>query len=176
MRCLDDHYYVTPPDGTLNGFVVGSWDKGTATRPPRDIDAVFVLPPSVFHRFKAYASNKQSALLQELKAILERTFSRTEISGDGQVVVVDFDDIFVELAPAFLVDGTTGRFLTCDTHDGGSYVESYPWAEADRIDEVDIAASVLVRRMGSTSDERAQVQRTHRRHRRQAEWGCDHHE
>src|SRR3546814_1049234 len=49
------------------GFIVGSWGKGTAVRPPTDIDVFFELPPAIYHRFEAYTGNKQSALLQEVR-------------------------------------------------------------------------------------------------------------
>ena len=55
--------------------------------------------------------------------------------GDGQVVVVKFDSFDVEVAPTFLL--TNGRYWICNTHDGGSYKETDPWAEVRQLETAD---------------------------------------
>ena len=70
VGCLNRHYYGTS-SATDNSFVIGSWGKGTSIRPPRDIDLYFLLPVNVHHRFQVYFGNRQSALLQEVKALQE---------------------------------------------------------------------------------------------------------
>ena len=70
VGCLNRRYYGTSSI-TDNSFVVGSWGKGTAIRPPRDIDLYFLLPVNVHSRFQVYFGNRQSALLQEVKALQE---------------------------------------------------------------------------------------------------------
>lgn len=136
QQCLNNHYYGGS-HGIENCFLIGSWSKGTLTRPPRDIDMYFVLPVDVFRRLSAHAGNRQSALLQEVKNVLGRTYSTTEMRGDGQVVVVSFSTINVEVVPAFLLDGD--RYIICDTHHGGRYVETSPKSEIDFVNAVDAA-------------------------------------
>lgn len=128
-QCLDEWYYGSKYSG--NGFLVGSWGKSTEIRPPRDIDIIFVLPKSVYDRFQERSGNKQSQLLQEIKYVLSQTYSTTEMSGDGQVVIVPFSSYGVEVVPAFLLQG--GQYWICDTNDGGRYKTADPNAEIKKV-------------------------------------------
>lgn len=134
VSCLNRSYYDSNSD-TDNSFFVGSWGKDTAIRPPRDVDMYFQLPVEVYNRFQDYVYNRQSALLQEVKNTLSVTFPNTDMRGDRQVVVVDFGSYKVEVVPAFLLNN--GRYWICDTHNGGSYKETDPRAEVNRVEEVD---------------------------------------
>src|SRR5216683_1778050 len=109
---LNRYYYGSASDAE-NSFVIGSWGKDTAVRPPRDVDLYFVLPFAVYSRFQGYVWNRQSALLQEVKAILADTYPDTDMSGDGQIVLVRFESYSVEVVPAFLL--TNGRYWICNT-------------------------------------------------------------
>jgi hypothetical protein len=135
-KCLNKHYYNSDSE-TANSFLIGSWAKGTRVRPPRDVDIYFVLPYEVYQRFSTYVGNKQSALLQEVKSVLQVTYPSTDMSGDGQVVVVRFNTINVEVVPVFLLNN--GKYFVCHTSDGGNYKESDPVAEAQRIETVQTA-------------------------------------
>lgn len=135
VSCLNRAYYGAADD-YANSFFIGSWGKDTAVRPPRDVDVYFVLPASVYQRFQGYVWNRQSALLQEVKAVLASTFSNTNMSGDGQVVLVNFASYNVEVVPAF---EDTGHYWICDTNNGGSYKQTAPWAEAQHISDADTA-------------------------------------
>ncbi|MCK6447160.1 MAG: nucleotidyltransferase [Planctomycetes bacterium] len=141
--CLNQWYYGVS-SGASNSLLVGSWGKSTEIRPPRDIDVLFVLPDSVYTRFEArpWDANKQSELLQEVKRVLSASYPRTEMRGDGQVVVVSFDSYAVEVVPAFeerdpLFGGTTGRYRICNTKDGGSYKVTDPKAEIAHVRKSD---------------------------------------
>lgn len=138
IGCLNRRYYGTSST-TDNSFMIGSWGKGTAIRPPRDIDLYFLLPVNVYHRFQVYRAYRQTALLQEVKDVLASTNPDTDMRGDGQVVVVQFESYRVEVAPAFLL--TNGRYWICDTHDGGYYRETDPWAEVRHIETADQACN-----------------------------------
>jgi Second Messenger Oligonucleotide or Dinucleotide Synthetase domain len=135
VECLSRHYYAT--SSTDHGFLIGSWGKNTATRPPRDVDLYFLLPNAVYTRFEAHSWNRQSALLREVKEILLNTYPDTDTSGDGQVVVVGFDSYNVEVVPAFAL--ANGNYWICNTNDGGSYKETNPRAESNYINTVDQA-------------------------------------
>lgn len=135
IGCLNRAYYGSS-SGSDNSFFVGSWGKSTAIRPPRDVDVYFTLPIEVYYRFDAYISNKQSALLQEVKTILQRSYpNTTNIRGDGPVVFVGFDSYCVEVVPAFALEDA--RYLVSDTKNGGSYKETTPWHEIVHIDGAD---------------------------------------
>src|SRR5262249_35901092 len=51
VQCLNREYWGHESD-SWNCIVEGSWGKGTQTRPPRDVDILFVLPYSVYTRFQ----------------------------------------------------------------------------------------------------------------------------
>ncbi|KVZ44406.1 hypothetical protein WL17_04945 [Burkholderia ubonensis] len=137
MNCLNRAYYGANSD-TDHSFFVGSWSKDTAIRPPRDVDVYFLLPADVYYRFQTYSWNRQSALLQEVKARLAQTYWNTDISGDGQVVLVNFGSYSVEVVPAFELT-TPGRYWICDTHNGGSYKQTAPWDEVRALEAADAA-------------------------------------
>jgi hypothetical protein len=136
VNSLNRHYYGSTSE-IDNSFLIGSWGKDTAMRPPRDADLYFLLPPSVHARFQAYVGNRQSALLQEVKGVVAVTYPNTDMSGDGQVVIVRFESYSVEVVPAFLL--TNGRYWICDTNGGGRYKETDPWSEVNHINAVDQA-------------------------------------
>jgi hypothetical protein len=137
VSCLNRVYYGAADDNA-NSFFIGSWGKDTAIRPPRDVDVYFVLPVSVYQRFQGYTWNRQSALLQEVKTTLATTFPNTDMSGDGQVVLVNFASYNVEVVPAFALT-TPGHYWICDTNNAGSHKETAPWAEAQHITDSDTA-------------------------------------
>lgn len=130
-------YYHGLDSETANSFLVGSWGKLTHTRPPRDIDLYFELPPEVYNRLQNHTGNRQSALLQEVKLVLETTYPTTAMRGDGQVVVVKFSSMNVEVVPVFCL--TSGQYYVCNTHDGGSYMAADPKAEEKYISTVHAA-------------------------------------
>ena len=138
VNCLNRHYHDSVSE-TDNSFLIGSWGKDTAIRPPRDVDIYFLLPAAVYHRYQAHVWNGQSALLQEVKGVLTKTYPDTDMSGDGQIVLVRFGGSSVEVVPAFQLQ--SGGYWICDTNNGGSYKLTEPWAEAAHIDAVDKATN-----------------------------------
>ncbi|TGQ27739.1 MULTISPECIES: nucleotidyltransferase [unclassified Mesorhizobium] len=138
VGALNERYYGGYNE-TANAFLAGSWGKGTNTRPPRDIDLFYVLPIEVFHRFQNAQNNRQSQLLQEVRGVLSTPYPQTNIRGDGQVVVVGFNTIAVEVVPSFQIEG--GRYFICDTHNGGSYKSANPHAEIVNIEAGDVGSA-----------------------------------
>ena len=128
---LNRRYYDHNSE-TLNGIVIGSWGKNTQTAPPRDVDALFVLPDHVYHRFQERSGNRQSQLLQEVKDTLFATNSRTIMRADRHVVIVPFDAVTVEVAVGFRC--TDGSIIVCDTKGDGRYAKSTALAEAADLD------------------------------------------
>jgi hypothetical protein len=125
VRSLNRWYWSNSTTG--NFFYAGSWAKSTAVRPPNDIDILYVPPVDVYHRFNQQVWNGQSALLQGVKDALRRTYPQTQMRGDGQVVVVGFNSISIEVVPAFPAQGH--GFLICETSNGGR------WKHVDAIGE-----------------------------------------
>ncbi len=125
-RCLWGEYYAGEFDPHCY-VKVGFYGKGTASRPPSDLDMLFLLPSSEYNRTERLIGNKQSQLLQEMKRTLLTTFPNTDLRADGQVVLAPFQTYSVEIAPAFArMDGT---YITAHTKDGGSWRVSNPTAE-----------------------------------------------
>ena len=112
-------------------MLVGSWGKSTQIRPPRDIDVLFTLPPSVYERYEHVYGNKQSQLLQEVKNVLLKKYSTTKMRADGQVVLVPFLSYSVEVVPAFVL--TNGKYWICNTNGGGKYETTDPTSEIEQI-------------------------------------------
>ena len=110
-----------------NAFLVGSWGKRTAVRPPNDVDLFFIAPATIFQEFNGKAGNVQSQLLQRFRSILLERYPQTDIRGDGQVVVVGFNSLTIEVVPAFPILG--GGYHICDTNGGGRWKPVDPDAE-----------------------------------------------
>lgn len=126
---LNKSYYDLDGDTESHLYIVGSVERGTAIKGSSDLDILFNLPQETYRRFDGYVSNGQSALLQEVKEVLQERYPRTEISGDGQVVVIEFDKYTVELVPGFQQFDDSFRYP--DTHDGGSWKKTDPLPEQD---------------------------------------------
>lgn len=115
--------------------IVGSYGKGTAAKPRTDVDMIFVLPDAEFSRFNSLASQKQSALLQEIKYDLLDRFPTTDVRGDGPVVKVPFDSYEFEVCPVFRIQD--GSFLNAHTTNGGRWGHTHPAAEINWLRAVD---------------------------------------
>lgn len=129
-QSLQRAYYDQSTDNPP-GFMVGSWGKGTQVRPSQDVDVFFVLPSEVYHRINQVSGNKQSALLQEVKTKLQVTYPQSNMRGDGQVVIVGFNTISVEIVPVFQYDD--GAYCMPDTNNGGRWKRVDPIAEINNI-------------------------------------------
>ena len=141
-QSLQRQYYGESTDKPP-GFMVGSWGKGTQVRPSLDVDIFFVLPAPEFERINRLSGNKQSALLQEIRAALQITYPQTIIRGDGQVVIVGFNSISVEVVPVFAESG--GGYYMPDTNSGGQWKRADPLSEFAFINSAEQSAYGNVR-------------------------------
>lgn len=109
-------------------FYVGSYGRGTAIPSVSDVDLLYELPYALYERFNAHAGNGQSALLAHVRASIAKTYSVTEIGGDGQVVVLRFDDgVRFEVLPAF--SNTDSGYTFADSNGGGAWRACKPKQE-----------------------------------------------
>jgi hypothetical protein len=143
VECLNRKFWGGPPgEGIQTAILAGSWGKGTPARLSSDMDIVFLLPWSMYHRYEGRQGNKQSDILQEVKNALLPTYWNTDIKGDGPAVVLRFSNYKIEVVPSFLerdfaIGDPAVVVLTCNTRDGGMYRRSAPIAERAQIDSHD---------------------------------------
>lgn len=111
--------YWNSSSETTHSLYVGSYGRGTEIW-TSDIDIIVQLPYSTYEKVNAYKSNGQSALLQEVKGVLQKTYSTSYVKGDGQVIGINFSDgINFEIVPAFI--NTDGSYTYPDSNNGGSW-------------------------------------------------------
>lgn len=126
-RRLNTDYWQTTSD-TSHSLYVGSYGRNTAIAGLSDLDMIFELPPAVYRQYNNHAGNGQSALLQAVRASMQKTYPSSSIGGDGQVVVVSFQDgIRFEVVPVFLNQSSTYSYP--DSNAGGSWRTTNPRAE-----------------------------------------------
>ncbi len=99
-RAINVEFWNLDSD-TAHSRYVGSYGRGTAID-TSDIDILVELPHEQYNRHDSLKGNGQSRLLQTVKNAILSTYPRSDVHGDGQVVVVDFSDgIKFEILPAF---------------------------------------------------------------------------
>ncbi|MGL5666551.1 MAG: SMODS domain-containing nucleotidyltransferase [Shewanella sp.] len=120
---------------TNHSLYVGSYGRGTAIH-VSDIDVIFQLPYEKYTQYNSYHGNGQSALLQEVKESIQKTY-KSYMRADGQVIKIDFTDgICFEIVPAFI--NTDESYTYPDTNDGGSWRTTNPKAEIDEMNSANI--------------------------------------
>jgi hypothetical protein len=152
---LHDTYY---PNTTYNGstkLLIGSYGKHTSIRPARDVDVIFIMPKEKFDQYDDNTSNKQSQLLQDIKAILETKYPNTPIKADGKIVKIEFSETKhdVELVPGW--ENDDGSFTIPDSENGGSWIVQRYREEIKAIAESDAATGktkFLIRMIKKWSD------------------------
>jgi len=141
ISCLNRQYWDISSD-SANAALIGSWGKDTRTRAPRDADILFLLPNSEYWRFQERNGNRQSQLLQDVKLTLVDRYPRTDLRGDGQVVMVPFTPP-IEVVPAFRCKD--GSIIICDANGGGRYKTSTSEAEIADLNRWDAHCNGAVR-------------------------------
>lgn len=111
-------------------FYVGSYGRSTAIPSVSDVDLLYELPYDLYVRFNGYAGNGQSALLALVKNSIRKTYRVSDLVGDGQVVVIRFDDnIHYDILPAFV--NKDGSYTFADSNGGGSWRVCNPKKEME---------------------------------------------
>ena len=126
-------YYNTSSD-TAHSLYIGSYGRDTEIY-TSDIDMLVQLPYATYEKFNGYSSNGQSQLLQEVKNVLAKTYSVTNLKGDGQIISLPFQDgINFEVLPTFV--NNDGSYTYPNSNDGGSWKVTNPKAEINAIKEM----------------------------------------
>ena len=126
-RRLNTDFWSTTSE-TSHSLYVGSYGRSTATQGFSDLDMIFALPWTKYLQYDGHTGNGQSALLQEVRGSIAKTYPNTKISADGQIVEVSFTDgITFEIVPAFL--NSDDSYTYPDTNGGGSWCITNPRPE-----------------------------------------------
>jgi hypothetical protein len=131
---LNKDYWDGLESDSRHCLQVGSYGRCTAIHGVSDLDMVFELPAKDLERFRKVQGNGPSQMLQEVKGCLLARYPKTEISGDGQVVVVEFGRFRVEVLPAFY-NSEDDSYTYGNTNDGGSWPKCKPRHEITACNE-----------------------------------------
>lgn len=119
---------------TAHSRYVGSYGRGTAID-TSDLDVLIELPNDEYKHFQSLKRNSQSRLLQAVKNAVIAKYRTTNISADGQVVVVKFSDgMKFEILPTFQQTNPFngfGGYIYPDTNMGGNWLSTNPKAEQE---------------------------------------------
>lgn len=129
-RRLNQDFWGTYSD-TDHTRSIGSYGRGTEIRGASDVDLLARLPSSLFTQYDSCIGNGQSALLQAVRDSIRKTYSSTDVGGDGQVVVRFSDGIKFEVVPAFA--RSDGSYTYPDYNAGGSWKRMDPVPEIEAI-------------------------------------------
>ena len=142
---INTDYWGTSSD-SAHSLYVGSYGRDTEIF-TSDIDMLVQLPYSTYEKFDAYTSNGQSALLQEVKKVIEKTYSVTNLKADGQIISIPFSDgINFEVLPAFInKDGSSYTFA--NSNNGGSWKVTDPRAEIAAIQTMHTQCNFSLKRL-----------------------------
>ena len=133
-RRIKNDYWGSSSDVT-HSLYVGSYGRDTEIF-SSDIDMLIQLPYETYAKYNNYSSNGQSALLQEVKHVIEKTYSKTNLKADGQIISIPFvDGIDFEVLPAFI--NKDGTYTFANTNNGGSWKITDPKAEIEAINNMD---------------------------------------
>ncbi len=122
-KAVNNDMWNTNSD-TAHSRYVGSYGRGTAIN-VSDLDVLHELPQGEYEHFTSLNGNGPSRLLQTVKNAILGTYPKTDIKGDGQVVVVKFSDgMKFEILPAFRNED--GSYIYPDTHMGGHWLPTNP--------------------------------------------------
>jgi len=123
-RALDDH------------VVTGGYGKGTAVRPARSVDMLYILPAEL-RPPTALARPMIASMAGEMSAALAGTFATREEPDEGWLSVRSFSDVEVRLTPCFR---TGGDALMVAARGSGAWLSTNPAAEAARLHQADLAS------------------------------------
>ena len=146
-RAVNSEFWGSDSE-TTHSLYVGSYGRGTAID-TSDIDMLVELPRVEYERYDRLKGNGQSRLLQTLKNAILQSYPRSDIHGDGQVVVINFTDgIKFEVLPAFRqvdwLGNWNGKYDYPDSNMGGNWLTTNPKIEQQAMRERNAASNGLL--------------------------------
>jgi hypothetical protein len=130
-RRLNKDFWDTESE-TSHSLYVGSYGRNTAIQGFSDLDMIFELPSSLYFQYDQHTGNGQSALLQAVRASMQKLYPSSDVGADGQVVVVSFtDNIRFEVCPVFV--NKAGTYTFPNANSGGSWKTTNPRPEINAI-------------------------------------------
>ena len=130
-RRLNTDFWNTTSE-TSHSLYVGSYGRNTAIQGFSDLDMVYDLQSTTYFQYHKHIGNGQSALLQAVRTSMQKTYSTSKIGGDGQVIVVRFNDgITFEIVPVFT--NQSGSYTYPDSNNGGSWKTTNPRSEIEAL-------------------------------------------
>lgn len=140
-KAVNKNFWSVDAD-SKNSLIVGSYERRTAVD-TSDIDMLVILPSEEFDHVNNLKGNSQSRLLQVVKNSIVKSYPRTNIRADGQVIKVEFSDgIKFEVVPVF--KSIFGLFIYPDTNDGGTWKSTKPKAEQKAMEELNTKSKGLL--------------------------------
>lgn len=145
--CLRRHFALAGiADPALSGgrptwptddyLVTGGYGKGTAIRPARCVDMLYILPTRL--RPPAAGRAPAASAASEVAAVLAETFAMREGPDEGRLAVRSFADFEIGLTPCFRTAGDA--LVVASARQAGSWVTTHPAAEAARLRQADLAS------------------------------------
>lgn len=136
--CLDWRFQDEPAfknDKTGTAVTIGGHAKGTAIRPARGVDMLYVLPAEL--RPAAGDSGESGRLLDEMLSILSREFAAQEASDGGWLWIRTLDGTAVRLVPCYRSGGDN---LIIAEPGSGEWMAIDPASETARLYEANLAS------------------------------------
>ena len=138
-RRLNTDFWNTTSERN-HSLYVGSYGRNTAVQGFSDLDMIFELPSAMYYRYDKHLGNGQSALLQAVRTSMQKTYSTSSIGGDGQVIIIRFnDDIAFEIVPVFINGSNSYTYPV--SNGGGSWRTTNPRPEIEAIRTRSIACN-----------------------------------
>ena len=132
VKAINQEFWNSNSD-QLHGLYVGSYGRGTAIS-TSDVDILVELPRFEYYHYDRLKGNGQSRLLQAIKNCILTPYPRSNIHGDGQVVVIQFSDgMKFEILPAFKETDYWGNvsYVYPDSNMGGNWRSTNPKREQE---------------------------------------------
>lgn len=130
-KALNKSFYNDLDSSTLHSLQIGSYGRKTAIDGISDLDMIFEISDADFKKYDSRIHNGQSDLLQDTKKAIQKTYSNSDIRGDGQVVVVNFNNYIIEVCPANLQSDNSYKYP--DSNNGGSWKVTKPRQEISEL-------------------------------------------
>lgn len=141
---INKDYYNSDSE-VNNSYYVGSFGRDTEIY-TSDIDMLVRLPYETYKKFDNYENNGQSALLQEVRCVLKKTYSISNIKADGQIISIPFTDkINFEVLPAF--KNKDGSYTFANSNNGGSWKVTDPLAEINAVNKMNNECNKNLKRL-----------------------------